>query len=154
MPYTITVNPDFKNSVHKIALGLVRYAARVAVGEIRQSMDKSPATGRTYPSRKGDGSTHRASAPGEAPAVDTKELRDSIAAAVTETNTGGVAIVGSNAYDKPVWRWLEFGTSRIKPRPSARPAFGVAMDKTRAMLKTGAGKSLKSFEGSFGSEVR
>ena len=152
MPYQITSNKAaFLASTRKIEIGLVRYAARVAVGHVNRLMRDSVPTGRIYRSRTGTG-YHQASAPGEPPAVDTKELVNSIAADVQETATGAEAVVGSNAYDKPVWRWLEFGTRRILPRPSARPAFFVAMEKIREAIS--AGNRGGVVEGTFGPEVR
>ena len=60
--------------------------------------------------------THRASAPGEAPATDTGFLVSSIN---FNQLTPLMVVVESRlkyAY------WLEFGTKKIKPRPSWRPA--------------------------------
>jgi HK97 gp10 family phage protein len=59
---------------------------------------------------------HRASAPGEAPAVDLGNLKGSISAEMTGETT---AVVGVSAeYGIP----LEYGTRKIAKRPFARPA--------------------------------
>ena len=59
---------------------------------------------------------HRASAPGEAPAVDTGNLFNSIQVFdVTPT----LATIGTNA---EYAEHLEYGTSRMEPRPFMRPA--------------------------------
>lgn len=152
MPYSVKVNPNFKASLRKRELSLVRYAARVAVGEVSRLMYESPATGHWYPSRTGEG-WHQASAPGEPPAPDTKGLVRSIGASVKETATGAESVVGSN-YENgtPIWRFLEFGTSRMRPRPSARPAFLVAVDKLRQALK--GGQPGTDVSAQFGPEVR
>lgn len=60
--------------------------------------------------------THKASAPGEAPATDTGFLVSSIY--FTQTNSL-TAEIGSRL---PYAYWLEFGTKKIKPRPSWVPA--------------------------------
>ena len=60
--------------------------------------------------------THRASAPGEAPATDTGGLVSSI---YFEQKTKLSTEIGSRL---PYAYWLEFGTKKIKPRPSWRPA--------------------------------
>lgn len=60
--------------------------------------------------------THRASAPGEAPATDTGGLVSSI---YFKQETKLSAEIGSRL---PYAYWLEFGTKKIKPRPSWRPA--------------------------------
>ena len=59
--------------------------------------------------------THRASAPGEAPATDTGRLANSI-----QANIGGrKAEVFTIVEYAP---WLEFGTQKIQPRPFMFPA--------------------------------
>ena len=60
--------------------------------------------------------THQASAPGEAPATDTGGLVSSI---FFKQETKLSAEIGSRL---PYAYWLEFGTKKIKPRPSWRPA--------------------------------
>lgn len=69
-------------------------------------------SGRTYKRGKG-GRDHVASAPGEAPAVDTGRLINS---SIYKRQVNPLQIVvGSNVkYSE----YLEFGTRRIKPRPS------------------------------------
>jgi len=65
------------------------------------------------------GKEHKASAPGEPPAVDTGRLRSSITHAVETTDNEVIGYVGSNVeYAK----WLELGTERVAERPFLRPA--------------------------------
>lgn len=59
--------------------------------------------------------THRASAPGEAPATDTGRLANSIQADIAGKN----ATVFTDVQYAP---WLEFGTRTIEPRPFMFPA--------------------------------
>ena len=82
-------------------------------------------SGRVYLRR---GISHQASAPGEAPSTDTGMLANSI----NTTNDGALtAIVGVGAeYAEP----LEYGTTRMGPRPfltpaaeAARPGFNKAV---------------------------
>jgi hypothetical protein len=63
------------------------------------------------------GKLHRASAPGEAPAVDTGNLRNSIA--ITMINNGLTARIDFGA---EYAFWLEFGRRSVAARPFARPA--------------------------------
>jgi HK97 gp10 family phage protein len=65
---------------------------------------------------------HRASAPGEAPAVDTANLRNSIE---TDKIKEGLHAVSTNA---EYAAGLEFGT----PKMAARPFFRPALEKMRA----------------------
>lgn len=60
--------------------------------------------------------THRASAPGEAPAIDLGNLRGSIFAEMTSKTT---AIVGVGA---EYGIYLEYGTRKMAKRPYIRPA--------------------------------
>jgi len=90
------------------------------------AMENSPASGRIY--RRGSVSVeggrqagmgfHRASAPGEPPAPDTRELVETIGtsgqgAGTTRVVDVGVTSAAAAAYVLP----LELGTSRLLPRP-------------------------------------
>jgi HK97 gp10 family phage protein len=81
---------------------------------------------------------YQASAPGEPPAVVTGILRKSV---TWETQNEGIGIVGyvgseegragtSTKYAK----WLEFGTSKMKPRPWLRPAFEKAQVAVKEIM--------------------
>jgi len=61
--------------------------------------------------------SHRASAPGQAPTVLTGDLRASITHTVIKIGLFLTAIVGT---DKEYAPMLEFGTSRMSPRPFMR----------------------------------
>lgn len=65
-------------------------------------------------------STNRASAPGQPPAPDTAQLRNSIDYELSSATTSNV---GTNVeHAEP----LEFGTTRIAPRPFMRPSLVIA----------------------------
>lgn len=83
-----------------------------------------PGTGRMY-------GTHRASAPGEPPAVETGHLRQS----VQYTHEGGDHRVGTDAPYAPP---LEYGTSKMAPRPFMRPGLEAARRELPAELLAGA----------------
>lgn len=82
-------------------------------GDIQRQIQRGPKTGRTY--LRGSVS-HRASAPGEAPATDTGTLVGSI---LYQSTSASSAKVLSRL---PYATFLEFGTQRIAPRPSWTPA--------------------------------
>lgn len=92
-------------------------------------MLSKPGTGRDYP-RKG-GKVHKASAPGQPPAVDRGELRNSIG----EAFVGDVLRVGSGLEKAPL---LEFGTISLEgfiaPRPFMRPALTEAKPRMGAVM--------------------
>ena len=94
-------------------------------GEIKRTLSQ-PGTGRIY-------GRHQASAPGDPPAVDTGRLRNSIAHTRPQWNGWEVsAEVGTNVEYAAA---LEFGTSRILPRPYMRPALEKARPRIEARLR-------------------
>lgn len=105
----------------------------VLVNQIKVTLSQ-PGTGRTYGS-------HQASAPGEPPAVDTGQLRNSIAAAHGQDEIGPYVDVGSNL-EKSVY--LEFGTSDMDPRPFMRPSIELAAQEMAHALATGIVEAQKA----------
>lgn len=85
-------------------------------GDIVKRIQRGPATGRVY-------GNHQASAPGEAPATDTGRLVNST---VYKREGRISASVGS---DLAYAAMLEFGTSKIDPRPAWIPALEDAKPK-------------------------
>ncbi|HVL03581.1 MAG TPA: hypothetical protein VM386_04000, partial [Acidimicrobiales bacterium] len=81
-------------------------------GQIKQTLSR-PGSGRLYKGRRGRGD-HRASAPGEPPAPDTGQYRNSWSWRMG----AGYVEVGTNLEQGPS---LEFGSSRMAARPHARP---------------------------------
>jgi len=61
---------------------------------------------------------YQASAPGEAPAVRTGDLKKRVASSLERNADESTLMVGTNA---PQGKILEFGTSQIAPRPWMRP---------------------------------
>jgi len=93
-------------------------AAQWTEGEIKRSMDE-PKSGRTYVKRGGQ--VHVASAPGEAPAVDTGNYAN----AVFSEQDGQDAVVYTPVeYAVP----LEFGSAKMARRPAFIPAAFRAID--------------------------
>lgn len=82
---------------------------------IIESMKREKKTGKYY--KRGKRGKHQASAPGEAPAVDSGEL---IARIIFDTKKLEVE-VGVEA-GAPYAEFLEFGTSKMKARPFLAPA--------------------------------
>ena len=76
---------------------------------------------------------HIASAPGDAPAIDTRDLIDSGKATMTGPMTGEVTWESDHAGH------MEFGTERVEPRPFASPA----AEANRRALLDGLAKRLK-----------
>lgn len=101
---TAAAKRDVENVLHGVADDMIEYIVA------DMGMAKS---GRVY--RRGDG-THRASAPGQSPAIDSGELADSL----TPFRRSALEwYVGSDAEHAPR---LEYGTYGMAPRPYLRPA--------------------------------
>ena len=103
----LNLSADVKDEIGKAVMKL----ALELEADIKSQMAEGK-SGRIY---ERGGSTHQASAPGEAPAIDTGAYVNSIQ--TTETKDG--AEVGTNMEYGP---FLEFGTSRIAKRPHFTPA--------------------------------
>jgi HK97 gp10 family phage protein len=88
--------------------------------DIKKRIQRGPKTGRTY--LRGTVS-HRASAPGEAPATDTGALVSSVAYSKVNELT---AQIESRL---PYATFLEFGTVNMDPRPAWTPAVEQAAPK-------------------------
>ncbi len=99
-------------------------------GDIVKRIQRGPATGQVY-------GNHQASAPGEAPATDTGRLASSI----DYKREGRMsASVGS---DLAYAAMLEFGTTKVEPRPAWIPAVEAARDKYIDRLEAAIGKAMR-----------
>lgn len=92
-----------------------------------------PKTGRVYRSKHRKGALHQASAPGEFPAADSGRLDQSITSAMTHDGPDRfVSETGANAPHGP---FLEFGTSRMEPRPFMGPSFDEVRPQVEASIR-------------------
>lgn len=85
-------------------------------GKIVKNYQRGPKTGEIY-EKSNPTRTHRASAPGEAPATDTGRLASSVVMQSDPQQPLTVEVLTDVEYGP----WLEFGTRRIKPRPNWVP---------------------------------
>jgi len=105
-------------------------------GEIVKAYQRGPASGITY-EKYNPRRMHQASAPGEAPATDTGRL----ASSVDFKRDGPMsATVGSQVVYAAM---LEFGTSRIAPRPAWVPATEAMRPKFRQRLERALERAAK-----------
>lgn len=103
--------------VHRRLRARAREAVWAAAQDIQARTTAAmaaPKHGRLY--RRPGGRLHQASAPGEAPAIDTTALVQSIQVAWEGELTATVAT------DRPYAAALEYGTVRMAPRPFFTPA--------------------------------
>jgi HK97 gp10 family phage protein len=97
---------------------------------VKISMSAASHTGAIYTRR---GRSHQASAPGETPAVDMGILVNSISTELESSSaTDAWAQVGT---DKEYGEFLEFGTSKMAPRPFMRPGFDNNVTKIEDTIR-------------------
>jgi hypothetical protein len=127
------VDINFKSNLAEVMDkidGTARARMEQAVNEIRNetlTTLSGQRSGRTY-TVPGTHKTYTASAPGEAPAIATGELKQSIS---TEVEGEGKSVVGRVGSDKIQALMTEFGTRTIAPRPWLR----VSFEKSEAKVK-------------------
>ena len=103
-----------QNGLDKELTNVLRGGGQLIRGEAIRSIQTGPKSGRTY-EKYNPRRTHKASAPGQAPASDKGNLVSQIMSVADGKNT----LVESRAeYSK----FLEFGTSKMLPRPFLFPA--------------------------------
>jgi hypothetical protein len=118
---------NVSRAIEATALGINR--------DVKDAIQRGDKTGRVY--QRGN-ITHRASAPGEAPATDTGTLVSS-ESIYYERESDLVSIIGSRlAYAY----YLEFGTMRIAPRPSWMPAVEANRDKFSRLVDEGLRRAM------------
>lgn len=111
----ITWNPgDTTEAVRRAALRGVIKGANIVRNEVLRLIQQTPKTGRVYKRR---GITHQASAPGEPPASDTGTLVQNITVQIDAQHLSAVVNSGAEYADA-----LEFGTTKMEPRPYMRVA--------------------------------
>ena len=114
------VNAD--REIAQIVNGTAQNIRTHAIKSVQRGTKSGLVYEKTSPKR-----THRASAPGEAPATDTGRLANSINA---EIDGKKAEIVADTEYAA----WLEFGTQSIEPRPFMLPAMEKERPKWEARL--------------------
>lgn len=78
---------------------------------------------------------HHPSLPNNYPAVDTGDLRKSITFDVKEEGNKTVGRVGSTILDPPYPLYLEYGTSKMKPRKWLQPSLEKSRDTIQKLLR-------------------
>lgn len=121
-----TLIPDTEQAIRRGWFAFMQELQRVANREIL----RKPKSGRVYiiSDRAGRRRRHVASAPGETHANLTGATRRSLSWRVEgwERATFGYGVSTSSLNAAPVWApYLEFGTSRMAPRPSLKNAIEV-----------------------------
>jgi HK97 gp10 family phage protein len=105
---------------------------------VKISMSATSHTGIVYTRR---GKKHQASAPGETPAVATGVLANSISTQLASSSaTDAWAEVGTGV---EYAEFLEFGTSRMQPRPFMRPGYDNNVAKIEDTIRKFAKQAIE-----------
>jgi HK97 gp10 family phage protein len=123
--FTVEVTPQAAQQIGDQAGPILRAMAAGVVGEMKRLMSL-PKSGRAY--RRGRRAIHVASAPGEAPAIDTGNLAGSINFGMQSPTMAEVTVNAEYA------AYLEFGTIRMAARPYVEPALEKVRDQFRGIL--------------------
>jgi hypothetical protein len=84
---------------------------------------------------------HRASAAGEAPAINTGRLRQSVGHVVTDDANGVTVTVGTSIKEPPYPSYLETGTSKMAARPAWVPALEIVRSKFLQIVNEAIGRT-------------
>jgi len=103
--------------------------AQIAANEAKDLVRKGPKSGRIY-EKTNPKRTHQASAPGQPPATDLGALLGSIVA-----EPAPEALAANLVARMPYAVHLEYGTTRILPRPFMRPAADKASAQSGPIMK-------------------
>ena len=110
-----------ERSLEQPIMDTLKGGAQLIRGEAIKSIQTGSKTGRLY-KRYNPTRTHRASAPGEAPASDTGNLVSNI---MVENKQDSVEVQSKAEYSK----FLEYGTSKMEARPYMFPAYEKSKEK-------------------------
>lgn len=134
------------NSIQGELEKAIKLCCQKVRSDIQDSMAKTPRdTTKTYfTNNKTKG--HHPSLPGNPPAPDTGNLRNSIRYEVHGSGTEVYGIIGTTQKNPPYGTYLEYGTSKMAPRPWLRPAMLRNNDWIKKMLKQTVANKLKGVE--------
>lgn len=137
--YLSQITPGLEEKL-KDTIGLCCQKVR---SDIQTSMAQTPRNTSVtyYTNNKTKG--HHPSLPGNPPAPDTGNLRNSIRYEVNGSGKSVYGIVGTTQKDPPYGAYLEYGTSRMAPRPWLKPAMNKNADWIRNMIKKAVGQQLE-----------
>jgi HK97 gp10 family phage protein len=127
------VKEDLENNMQEILLG----GGQLIRGEAIRSIQQGAKSGKTY-KRYNPTRTHKASAPGEAPASDTGFLVSNIR---VKDEKDLVQVRSEASYSK----FLEYGTSKMLARPFMFPAMEKSKPKIAEVILQKIKQSLDKF---------
>ena len=119
-----------KNGVHGDLYKAVTKACLIVEAEAKREMTETEIDfSKTYGKRQ-----HHPSVEWDAPAVDFGMLRRSVTHSVEQNGANAVGRVGSTITNPPYGAYLEYGTSKMAPRPWLKPAIAASREKIHKLL--------------------
>lgn len=116
--YLSKVAPQVEHSL----VNTIKLCCEKVRSDIQESMAKTPIDNSKNYFTNNKTVAHHPSMPGNPPAIDTDNLRNSIRYEIHEEGKEVYGIVGSSQLDENYAVYTEYGTSKMKPRPWLRPA--------------------------------
>lgn len=107
----------------------IAVGGQMVMNEAKSSIQEHRSSGRTY-EKHNPRRTHTSSSAGSPPNSDTGYLANNIFL-VIDGNGLGADVESRAEYSE----WLEFGTSKMEPRPFLQPALEVSRPKIRQLIR-------------------
>lgn len=131
------MSEEVRREVHR---ELRRGALAIQGTAVESIIDQTP-SGKFVRSRGRKGALHEVSPPGAPPNADTGELHTSITTVDRENSPRRIEVeVGANA---PYAAALEYGTSKMEPRPFMSPAFRLHVNRIEGNVRRAVQRALR-----------
>ena len=116
----------------------IELCCQKVVDDIQSSMAHTPRNTNVSYYTNNKKKAHHPSMPGNPPAPDTGNLRNSIRYEIHAEPRSPYGVVGSTQKDPDYAVYTEYGTTKMAPRPWLRPA----MEKNNDWIRTSIGKAV------------
>lgn len=147
--YLSKISPKIKHSL----VNTIKLCCKKVQDDIQYSMAHTERNTSVSYYTNNKTKAHHPSLPGNPPAVDTGNLRESIRYEVHEEEKEVYGVVGSTQKDPNYAVYTEYGTSRMAPRPWLRPAMEKNNDWIRKSIARAVASGLKGQLPQTGDEI-
>ena len=130
-------------NVEKELSKTIELCCRKVVSDIQSSMARTPRNTEKSYYTNNKTKAHHPSLPGNPPAPDTGNLRNSIRYEMHDENRNVYGIVGSTQKDPDYAVYTEYGTTKMAPRPWLRPAMERNNDWIRKSIGMAVARGLE-----------
>lgn len=130
-------------NVEKELTKTIELCCRKVVSDIQNSMARTARNTNVSYYTNNKKKAHHPSLPGNPPAPDTGNLRNSIRYEMHDENRSVYGIVGSTQKDPDYAVYTEYGTTKMAPRPWLRPAMEKNNDWIRKSIGMAVARGLE-----------